>query len=938
MKKLLIVLNLLPVLAFAQAVLPTSWSFVSPSPTGTSAASPTGPATSYTEKPGWTTKLDMAVTGNSPFAYATGSDGNAACRLDATGEYVTIAFAEKPGPLTYYIRGTGTSSPFFTGSFAVQESVDGQSWSAMQTFTSMTSGFTKFTNNPVSASRYVRFFYTTKASGTNVALDSVYLQPAPPAITPNITVKSGSNTLLNNTTFTYGNLSKQILTLANTGISQSLQIDSIVLSGENASDYSIGLYNNNISSSASDTFSVLFNPSANGSRFATVKIYSNDTEKNPYMINLYGIGGNFASEPAQVASLNISNVKTYAMWVGFAKANTEKYIVLRKTGSSITEAPVDGVTYKVGDYIGSSQVAYIGTDTITIKPLYILANTDYSFAAFSYNGPEGYENYNTTNAAIGSTTTLSAQIGNYYANVDVSKNTFITALASRLRSPHDTIFYGNYASTLVGNFLTRDTSGGKKIVNCVYTGLAYVYDGPFYWNGGGPGGMLTREHTFAQSWMPTNGGPGSGWPNVNGREVLEYSDLHHLFPAHQTLANAVRSNNPFGIVVTATSTSPTGYGKLGKDSRNINVYEPKDDQKGNLARALFYMLVRYDGERGNQWRLPTDQEIPLLLQWHQQDPPDALEVARNEYIASVQKNRNPFIDHPEWVNRINFSNMTYIPDASTPTITVTSPVANANVVAGINTAIGWTSANVDSVLVEWQMAPSGPFTTIGKYLASQGSVNYQFNENATNHAVVRISSVANSSVNALSGVFKIVSSSISITKPFENDEYNRGDSIWVKWTKSNVDTVTLIANVKFGTQTNDTLITIKNITTDSFMIGVKMMALGALVHLEIIEQNANKNVFSLSMDTVNFRIRLSDGVKENSLLNDKVSVYPVPSNGLVYVTTNDNVVVKTIQVYDVVGRLLQTTNNTNVTLSTKGVYFLQVITNKGTATKRVVVE
>jgi hypothetical protein len=49
------------------------------------------------------------------------------------------------------------------------------------------------------------------------------------------------------------------------------------------------------------------------------------------------------------------------------------------------------------------------------------------------------------------------------------------------------------------------------------------------------------------------------------------------------------------------------------------------------------------------------------MQWHQQDPPSDFEIARHEYIFSQQKNRNPFIDNPDWANSINFANMTFLP-------------------------------------------------------------------------------------------------------------------------------------------------------------------------------------------------------------------------------------------------------------------------------------
>jgi hypothetical protein len=61
------------------------------------------------------------------------------------------------------------------------------------------------------------------------------------------------------------------------------------------------------------------------------------------------------------------------------------------------------------------------------------------------------------------------------------------------------------------------------------------------------------------------------------------------------------------------------------------------------------------------WAFPSTQSPAVLLQWHQQDPPSPLEIARHEYIFGLQKNRNPFIDNPEWALSINFANMTFLP-------------------------------------------------------------------------------------------------------------------------------------------------------------------------------------------------------------------------------------------------------------------------------------
>lgn len=923
MKKLFLSLCMMPALAFAQALLPTSWNFSDPGV----ANPPTG----------WSYSLG---TGN--LTYQSGVGDQVSLRLDNTDEYLQINFADKPGPLSYYIKGTAISpNPPFTGSFTVQESVDGSAWTTVRSFTSMTNSLTRYEDNLLAASRFVRFYYTTKQSGSNVQLDSVMIQN-PPLPGNGISVKQGGDALVNGGNYVFGNAALKTFAIENFGVSADLHTDSIVLTGPDAADFTIGAFDSvTPPNNESDTFTVYFNPTANGSRFATLNVYSNDAERNPFVINLYAIGGTLATEPAtQADAVNVSGVRTFTMNVSFSRATggAEKYILLRKKGGAVTEIPADGITYQRGDYIGGAQVAYIGTDTALIKPTYILANTVYSYAAFAFNGPEGYENYNTASFPVKTVTTLANEIGTYYSSVNPSAANFISTLATRIRTPHDTIFYSNYAPTIVNNYLTRDTIGGKKIVNCVYTGIAYVYEEPFLWQSStNTTGILTREHTFAQSWMPTKTSL-PGFPEVNGREILEYNDLHHLFPADQNNANGVRSNNPFGVVVNVVSVSPTGFGKKGTDSNGKTVYEPKDDQKGNLARALFYMLVRYDGERGNTWRLPLGQDVSVLLQWHQQDPPDALEIARNEYIASIQHNRNPFIDHPEWVNRIDFNNMTYVPDPNATTITVTAPVSNAVIVKGKYGTITWTSQNVDSVLVEFEPSLSGPFTPIGKYAATDGAVTVRFTQAATNSGVIRISDVSNPLVNALSGLFKIVTPTIQVTAPANEAELTGDSSYTITWNKQYVDTVSVYYTYMNNGTPETVALSNELWSQSSFTFTAPALDIPEAT-IYVREKTALKTEAEFVYDSVNVSFKKFTGLTENNALNNLVTVYPVPTTGLVNITLPAYLTVTAVEVMDDTGRLVNVpSNDLSVTLPAKGLYIIRINTDKGTATKRVIVQ
>lgn len=619
--------------SFAQAVLPTSNDFDSATPNG------------------WTESLQG---GN--FRYAGGQVGES-CRLDQTNDNVMVFLADVPGPVTYYIKGQG-SVPSGPDTFNIQESIDGINWTTMRQLTINdidNANYVQYTDQPAVTSRYIRWHFKRKQSGRNIALDEIEIVEAPPSTHQEIVVAINGNNSPNNTTVVVGNSTTSTLRIENIGLADPLNVSNISFSGAAGSDFSISGVSTpfDVAALTYTDVTLNFNAGANGSRVATMVITNNDYngDETTYTLELIGIGGSYATEPtAQATSLNISNVKSYTMNVDFTAANPapENYIVLRKKGSAVTEIPTDGSTYSPGDWIGGAKVMYVGNGN-TFKPKGIVANTQFHYAVFAYNGPAGYENYLTTSPLAGNTTTPDGNIQNYYSGIAGSNPDLLTLLHTKLAQNYNQIYYSNYASTILRDFVERDTTGGAKVINCVYSNYAYIFTGNFSYD------VLSREHTYAHSWMDT-------WPDDQG---VEYSDLHNLFPAHQDNANAVRSNVPFGEVVNVTSTFMEGT--YGKDANGRNVYEPRDEHKGDAARALFYMATRYNGTGGN-WGFPDPisftvdygQDQDVLKKWHWQDPPSNWEIARNDYIESQQGNRNPFVDSVNFACYINFLDMTYI--------------------------------------------------------------------------------------------------------------------------------------------------------------------------------------------------------------------------------------------------------------------------------------
>ncbi len=465
-----------------------------------------------------------------------------------------------------------------------------------------------------------------------------------PAREINVTI--GGTTYLSGSQYVVGMNSVSTITVQNLGTG-NLTVTGATFSGANAGDFSTPFGGQVIGGGNSAAINVQFTPTANGSRLATLTIASDDSDEASYTINLYGIGSNgSATEPAaNPTNLTFPNVKAYTFNGAYtASATAENYLVVWSTTGPISGAPVDGITYKRGDIIGNGKVAYIGPGT-SFAPRHVVANTTYYVAVFAFNGPVGYQNYKTTGALTGSVTSQGAQIGTYYSGLSTSNTTFLSDLTA-LINPHTVISYGNYKPTVMNQFEVRDTTDGRSFVVCAYSGERKVFNDPFDWTTIG----YSREHTYSHSWMPTF--PADGNPSKP-----EYSDQHNLYPTNLNQANSPRSNLPLNEI---TGSIVFNYleGSVGYNGAQL-VYEPRASHKGNAARSIFYMVAAYNGIDGNNWGTGTNQPQEILKQWHFADLPDNYEIARNEYIYSVQGNRNPFVDSVDYACFINFNAAAY---------------------------------------------------------------------------------------------------------------------------------------------------------------------------------------------------------------------------------------------------------------------------------------
>jgi endonuclease I len=200
-----------------------------------------------------------------------------------------------------------------------------------------------------------------------------------------------------------------------------------------------------------------------------------------------------------------------------------------------------------------------------------------------------------------------------------------------------------------------------------------------------PGGAPPYEYTFVTNQCGSYNSEGDcynrehSWPASWFNDMSPmYSDIFHLFPT-DGYVNNMRGNYPFGEVGTASWTSMNGSrrGTCVSPGYTGVVFEPRDEYKGDFARAYFYMETRYFNEDSNWPGSPMTDGSQLLpwaqtamLLWHLQDPVSQKEINRNDSIyKNIQHNRNPFIDHPEYAGMIWPQ---YMPSPGTYTWNVTS--------------------------------------------------------------------------------------------------------------------------------------------------------------------------------------------------------------------------------------------------------------------------
>lgn len=175
------------------------------------------------------------------------------------------------------------------------------------------------------------------------------------------------------------------------------------------------------------------------------------------------------------------------------------------------------------------------------------------------------------------------------------------------------------------------------------------------------GDCYNREHVIPQAYFENFA--------INPMK----NDPFHVIPADGKV-NGLRDNFPYGRVNVANSTTLNGS-KLGNNLNSgysagysSTVFEPLNEFKGDIARSILYFATRYQDDMTNFYNAATVVSknmfdgttdnvfaptfLNILITWHNLDPVSPKEIAKNNAIYSFQGNRNPYIDHPEYVCQI----------------------------------------------------------------------------------------------------------------------------------------------------------------------------------------------------------------------------------------------------------------------------------------------
>lgn len=247
-------------------------------------------------------------------------------------------------------------------------------------------------------------------------------------------------------------------------------------------------------------------------------------------------------------------------------------------------------------------------------------------------------------------TASAAEPDGYYSSCEGKSAADLLAQLQKVVGSHTDVGYDGLWSL----YKTSDVYDNGKIWD-MYSTKQWTFSSEQCGSYKNVGDCYNREHSMPKSWF-------------NDAKPM-YSDGFHIYPTDGKV-NGQRSNYPYGECAGGTTLAGNGnvkpLGRLGKSTFSGYsgvVFEPDDKYKGDFARSYFYMAAAYNDKiagwstsesnlGGTSYPAFNSWSVDLLMKWHREDPVSQKELDRNEAVYAKQRNRNPFIDHPEMAEHI----------------------------------------------------------------------------------------------------------------------------------------------------------------------------------------------------------------------------------------------------------------------------------------------
>jgi endonuclease I len=492
------------------------------------------------------------------------------------------------------------------------------------------------------------------------------------------------------------------------------------------------------------------------------------------------------------------------------------------------------------------------------------------------------------------------------------------------------------ASTDVWDILKesdRDPTNPANVI-LIYTGWS-VNGAQEYNNEAG----WSREHVWAKSHGGFDEYPPAG------------TDAHHLRPADITV-NAARGEKDFDNGGTQHSEATECY-------TDFDSWEPRPAVKGDVARMMFYMATRYEGDVAGEPDLelvnftntsgPIFGKLGTLIEWNEEDPVDDFERNRNEVVYSYQHNRNPFIDHPEWVALIwngDYNNTPSI-SAIVKNPSYPGPTNSVSVSASVTDSDG----SVLSVKLNWGLSSENLSNTIAMSLSSGttyittanipaqigGTTVYYQIEAMDNDSATALSNTQNYTVTIPANYPPVIA---NVTYSPESPSNN--DSVLVSATITDSDGTISSALLKWKKGSEATIYEKQMSVSESiYQAYIPAYEAGKTIYFMIVAKD-DDNVETSYLEGAYVITAINS--TENEIITEKVKIFPNPVRDNLTVEIPDNYHVMSIVLFDIMGREIQTVPvNRNsglyiINLSDKpaGSYLLNIRTQQNSITNMII--